>query len=54
MALKDDIKVMDDTSIALAKDNNLPIIVCDMFQEGNLLEIIKGKATNFSIVKNLK
>lgn len=54
MALKDDIKVMDDTSIALAKDNNLPIIVCDMFKEGNLLEIIKGKATNFSIVKNLK
>ena len=30
-ALQDEIKVMDDTSIALAKDNSLPIIVCDMF-----------------------
>ena len=30
-ALRDDIKVMDDTSIALAKDNKLPIVVCNMW-----------------------
>ena len=41
-ALDDHIKVMDDTSIALAKENKLPIVVCDMFQPGNLLEIIGG------------
>ena len=40
-ALRDDIKVMDDTAIALAKDNNLPIIVCNMFKPGNLLNIIE-------------
>ncbi len=51
-ALKDDIKVMDDTAIALAKDNNLPIIVCNMFKPGNLLEIIKNKKGIYSIVKN--
>ncbi len=45
------INVMDDTSIALAKDNALPIIVCDMFKENNLLEIINGDLTNCSIVK---
>jgi uridylate kinase len=45
------INVMDDTSIALAKDNSLPIVVCDMFKENNLLEIIKGDLTNCSIVK---
>jgi uridylate kinase len=45
------INVMDDTSIALAKDNALPIIVCDMFKENNLLEIINGDMTNCSIVK---
>ncbi len=50
-AMQDHIKVMDDTSIALAKDNALPIIVCDMFQSGNLLEIIKGDLTHCSIVK---
>jgi len=50
-ALNDHIKVMDDTSIALAKDNKLPIIVCDMFKPGNLLEIIGGDHTNCSIVQ---
>ncbi|MDU7692806.1 MAG: UMP kinase [Helicobacter sp.] len=50
-ALKEDIKVMDDTAIALAKDNKLPILVCNMFKEKNLLEIIKHKKGTFSIVQ---
>lgn len=50
-ALKDDIKVMDDTSIALAKDNKLPIIVCDMYKKGNLRNIIEGDLSLCSIVK---
>ena len=50
-ALHDHIKVMDDTSIALAKDNKLPIVVCDMFKPGNLLDIINGNTENCSIVK---
>ena len=50
-ALKDHIKVMDDTSIALAKDNKLPIIICNMFREGNLLAIINGDSSLCSIVK---
>ncbi len=51
-ALSDNIKVMDDTSIALAKDNSLPILVCDMFKKGNLLDILKnGNMQNCSIVK---
>lgn len=51
-ALHDDIKVMDDTAIALAKDNNLPIIVCNMFKPGNLLNIIEFQKGIYSIVKN--
>ena len=51
MALKDNIKVMDDTSIALAKDNSLPIIVCNMFEKNNLLNIIEGDHSSCSIVK---
>lgn len=50
-ALEDNVKVMDDTSIALAKDNSLPIVVCDMFKEGNLLSIINGDTSRCSIVK---
>lgn len=51
-ALHDHIKVMDDTSIALAKDNKLPIVVCDMFKPGNLLDIIaNGNTENCSIVR---
>ncbi len=50
-AMTQHINVMDDTSIALAKDNSLPIVVCDMFKENNLLEIINGDMTNCSIVK---
>jgi len=50
-AMHDHIKVMDDTAIALAKDNSLPIVVCDMFKPGNLLTIINGDHTHCSIVK---
>jgi len=50
-AMDDEIKVMDDTSIALAKENDLPIIVCNMFDKGNLLAIINGDTSLCSIVK---
>ncbi len=50
-ALKDDIKVMDDTAIALAKDNKLPIIVCNMFEAGNLNKIVNGDMSMCSIVR---
>ncbi len=42
---------MDDTSIALARDNNMPIIVCNMFKAGNLLEIINGNRSLCSVVE---
>ncbi len=50
-ALTEHIKVMDDTSIALARDNNMPIIVCNMFKKGNLLKIVNGDRDLCSIVK---
>ena len=49
-ALSDHIKVMDDTAIALAKENKLPIIVCNMFEKGNLLNIVRGDKSLCSIV----
>lgn len=50
-ALGNHIKVMDDTAIALAKENGLPIIVCNMFKKGNLLAIAQGDFSKCSIVK---
>ncbi|EJB44727.1 UMP kinase [Helicobacter pylori] len=50
-ALIGDIEVMDDTAISLAKDNKLPIVVCNMFKKGNLLRVIKHQQGVFSMVK---
>jgi len=50
-ALKDHIKVMDDTAIALAKDNQLPIVVANMNKKGNLLNIVNGDYSQCSVVK---
>jgi uridylate kinase len=50
-ALRDHIKVMDDTAIALAKDNKLPIIVANMNNKGNLFKIISGDFSQCSVVK---
>jgi uridylate kinase len=50
-ALQDHIKVMDDTAIALAKDNKLPIVVANMNEKGNLFKIVNGDYSKCSIVK---
>ncbi|RXK11590.1 UMP kinase [Halarcobacter mediterraneus] len=50
-ALEDHIRVMDDTAIALAKDNQLPIVVANMNEKGNLLKIVNGDYSKCSIVK---
>ena len=50
-ALDKNIRVMDDTAIALARENKLPIIVCDMFKRGNLLKILQNDTeARYSIV----
>ena len=41
--LKDGLKVMDTTAISLCMDNNLPIIVFNIKEPGNLLRVLKGE-----------
>jgi uridylate kinase len=36
------LKVMDSTAFTLCRDNNMPIIVFDMNQPGNLLKVVSG------------
>ena len=42
-AIKDRLNVMDSTALSLTMDNNIPIIVYDLNQEGNLKKIICGE-----------
>lgn len=39
-----DLKVMDGAAIALARDNDLPVIVFSIEEPGNLLKLLKGEA----------
>jgi uridylate kinase len=42
--LSRDLKVMDGAAIALARDNNLPVIVCSIDEPGNFLKLLRGEA----------
>jgi uridylate kinase len=41
--LSKNLKVMDSTAFTLSQENNLPIIVFNMNEQGNLLKVIKGE-----------
>ena len=43
-AYKKELKVMDLTAFTLCQENNVPIVVFDINQSGNLKKIIKGDA----------
>jgi uridylate kinase len=49
--LADDLKIMDAAAVALCRDNDIPIVVFNIRQPGNLTDVLagKGKAT---IVQN--
>lgn len=51
-AMKDNIAVMDDTAIAMAKMNKLKIAVTNMFEEGNLLSLIRDEDFSKSSIIN--
>ena len=40
--LGDDLKVMDAAAVALCRDNNIPIVVFNIRQPGNLAQVING------------
>ena len=49
--LSDDLKVMDAAAVALCRDNNIPIVVFNIRQPGNLAEVLAGGGTA-TIVQN--
>ena len=42
--LNRDLKVMDSTAISLCMDNNLPIIVFNLMEKGNIKRVVSGEA----------
>ena len=49
--LADDLKVMDASAVALCRDNNIPIVVFNIREQGNLARVLSGEGTA-TIVKN--
>ena len=49
MALQEQLRVMDASAIALARDNNIPIVVFSLFETDDFLSIVNGKG-KFSLV----
>ena len=49
MALQEKLRVMDASAIALARDNNIPIVVFSLFETDDFLSIVGGKG-KFSLV----
>jgi uridylate kinase len=49
--LSDNLKVMDATAVALCRDNNIPIVVFNVREQGNLARVLGGNGTA-TIVQN--
>lgn len=49
--LSDDLKVMDASAVALCRDNNIPIVVFNIREQGNLARVLAGDGTA-TIVQN--
>ena len=47
--LSKDLKVIDASAVSLARENNIPLIISSIFENGNLLKIFEGKGI-FTIV----
>ncbi len=43
--LADNLKVMDASAIALCRDNNIPIVVFNIREQGNLADVLRGEGT---------
>jgi uridylate kinase len=51
--LNKDIKVMDSTAITLCMDNNMDIIVFNMFEAGNIARIVNGEKIGTLVTKKM-
>jgi uridylate kinase len=50
--LGQNLKIMDAAAIALARDNDIPVVVFSIREAGNVLNVLQGKGTFTTIRKN--
>jgi uridylate kinase len=48
--LADDLKVMDASAVAICRDNNIPIVVFNIREEGNLSAVLRGEGTSTTVL----
>ena len=53
-ALQQQLKVMDSTAFSLCMDNQMPIIVFNFFEPGNLARVVRGEAVGTLVTSSLK
>ncbi len=41
--LRDNLKVMDTTAVSLCRDNNMPMMVFSMREQGNITRVVAGE-----------
>jgi len=49
--LSKDLKVMDASAISLARENNIPIVVCSILKDKNLSKVLSGQGS-YTIISN--
>ena len=49
--LADNLKVMDASAVALCRDNNIPIVVFSLREQGNLARVLAGEGTKTTVKK---
>ena len=48
-AIREDLRFMDQTAIALCRENNLPIVLFDMDVPGNIHKVVLGEAVGTTV-----
>jgi uridylate kinase len=51
--LNKEIKVMDSTAITLCMDNNMDIVVFNMFEAGNIARVVNGEKIGTLVTKKM-
>ena len=51
--LADKLRVMDDTAIVMCRENNLPLVVFNLNNAGDLVRIVKGEVLGTSVANHL-
>lgn len=51
--LNKDLKVMDSTAITLCMDNDMDIVVFNMFEEGNIAKVVEGANIGTTVTKKI-